>query len=436
LTAFVRNLVDTYSSRPRSSGCPVTGHGAVQTVDATVSFGPVARDVPSPRHSPVPSEPSPSVRPANDPPAVSLPDAVEFLEQFYREVGAAVPFEQRLGQVRDEIAATGTYRHSRAELTFGARVAWRNSARCIGRLYWQSLRIRDRRHLGSPAEVAAECAWHLRDATRDGQIRSTLTVFAPDRPGRPGPRIHNEQLIRYAGYPDPDQGESGEHDPVLGDPRNVAFTNLARAMGWEADGGPGRFDVLPLVVTGAGHRAATGLFDLPRDAVLEVDLSHPEYPWFADLRLRWHAVPAISNMPLVIGGITYPAAPFNGWYLNTEVGARNLADVGRYNLIPQIAEQLGLDTSSTRTMWRDRALVELVHAVQHSFDEAGVRMADHHTESDRFLEHVAREKAAGRSCPTEWSWIVPPMSGGLTSVFHRLYDQPDPDLRPAFLPAK
>jgi len=62
-----------------------------------------------------------------------------------------------------------------------------------------------------------------------------------------------------------------------------------------------------------------------------------------------------------------------------------------------------------------------------------VRMADHHTESERFLSHVANEQKAGRSCPADWSWIVPPLSGGLTPVFHRYYDEPDPAVRPAFL---
>ena len=78
--------------------------------------------------------------------------------------------------------------------------------------------------------------------------------------------------------------------------------------------------------------------------------------------------------------------------------------------------------SARRTMWKDRALVELVTAVQHSFDRAGVTMADHHTESERFLQHVAREAEAGRPCPAEWSWIVPPISGSQTPVFHRYYE--------------
>ena len=41
---------------------------------------------------------------------------------------------------------------------------------------------------------------HLREATNDGRIRPVITVFAPDAPGRPGPRILSSQLVRYAGY--------------------------------------------------------------------------------------------------------------------------------------------------------------------------------------------------------------------------------------------
>ena len=362
------------------------------------------------------------------PQPVDTDEAVEFLELVDAEDAAgrdAEPLPQRRAAVLDEIAATGTYRHTGAELAFGARVAWRNSARCIGRLYWKTLDVRDRRHLTAPGDVAAECVSHLRDATRGGRIRSSITIFAPDVPERPGPRIHNEQLIRYAGHRLPD-------GTVRGDPRLADFTDLVEKLGWHRPEPRGRFDVLPLLVSGPDGRPH--LYDLPGDAVLEVPLTHPDLDWFAELRLRWHAVPAISNMPLVIGGVRYPAAPFNGWYLNTEIGARNLADTDRYDLLPAIAGRMGLDTSSVRTMWRDRALVELTLAVQHSFDEAGVTMADHHTESDRFLTHLAKEEKAGRSCPADWTWIVPPLSGGLTSVFHRYYDDPRPEQRPAFLP--
>ena len=356
---------------------------------------------------------------------VDVDTAHAFLEQFHAETNPAYPLRRRLRRVRAEIERTGTYVHTGAEVEFGAKVAWRNAARCIGRLYWHGLHVRDRRAVHSPSAVADECAAHLRACTRGGRIRSTITVFAPDRPGQPGPRIVNDQLVRYAGH----RTSSGA---IRGDAGQVELTEHALALGWQPPDPPGRFDVLPLLISAGG--AAPEVYELPRNAVLEVPLVHPEFAWFADLRLRWHAVPAISNMPLSIGGITYPAAPFNGWYLGTEIGARNLADPERYDLLPVVAERMGIAGGSERTLWRDRAVIELVRAVQHSFDVAGVTMSDHHEESRRFLKHVAKEERAGRGCPADWSWIVPPISGALTPVFHRYYDEPDPTTRPAYLP--
>jgi nitric-oxide synthase len=345
---------------------------------------------------------------------IDIAEAEEFVRLHHEENHDLGPVEDRLAEVHAEIAATGTYRHTTTELTFGARVAWRNSARCIGRLYWRSLKVRDLRDLHDPKEVADECVEHLRVATNAGKIRPVMTVFAPDEPGHPGPRIRNEQLIRYAAYRGPDGG-------VLGDRRNLELTDLALSRGWQPPRARGPFDVLPVVVE--TEDVDPSLVDLPPDAVLEVPLSHPELPWLAKLGLRWHAVPVISNMRMRIGGIDYPAAPFNGWYMGTEIGARNLADTDRYDLLPYLAKRMGLDTSSEQTLWRDRALVELNRAVLHSFAEAGVTITDHHTESQRFLTHVQKEEAAGRTCPADWSWIVPPMSGSLTPVFHRYYDK-------------
>ena len=42
-----------------------------------------------------------------------------------------------------EIAETGTYTHTTEELTVGARLAWRHNTRCIGKLYWRGLTVRD-----------------------------------------------------------------------------------------------------------------------------------------------------------------------------------------------------------------------------------------------------------------------------------------------------
>ncbi|MFI9272672.1 nitric oxide synthase oxygenase [Kitasatospora sp. NPDC052896] len=369
--------------------------------------------------------PFPAAPTAPEPPAGEFtdPEAAEaFVRQFHADQPTGGDVEVRVGQVIDEIARTGTYRHTPEELAYGARVAWRNSARCIGRLYWRSLVVRDRREAGSADEMADECFEHLRIATNGGRIRPVITVFAPDRPGRPATRIVNQQLVRYAGYRRPDGGWTG-------DPAGGQLASRARDLGWKS--AEGRFDVLPLLIQERpGERPHW--YEVPDDATLEVPLSHPDHRWFAGLGLRWYAVPAISDMTLEIGGIHYPAAPFNGWYMGTEVGSRNLADADRYDLLAELAERLDLDTSSERTLWRDRTLVELNRAVLHSFELAGVTMADHHTESERFLKHIAQEQRLGRPTPADWSWIVPPLSGGATAVFHRYYDPVDPALRPAF----
>jgi nitric-oxide synthase len=374
------------------------------------------------------------IRPWHPDDPVDTAEAEEFLRLYHAEHPEAGPVEPRLREVRAEIAATGTYVHSGAELTFGAKVAWRNASRCIGRLYWHSLLVLDRRNSTTAEQIFHDLVAHLRAAggggpwtveedsagtRRAGPIRPVISVFPPARPGRPYARVWNEQLIRYAGYRPAEGG-------VIGDPRYVEFTAAMERLGWRGKGES--FDVLPLAIE-TPHDGVR-LFDLPEDAVLEVVLEHPEYRWFAELGLRWHAVPAISNMRLSIGGVQYPLAPFNGWYMGTEIGARNLADPERYNLLPVIARKLGLDRSRESTLWRDRALVELNRAVLWSYERAGMKVTDHHTESRRFVAHLEREQRAGRPTPADWTWIVPPMSGATTPVYHRYYHEADQ--RPSF----
>jgi nitric-oxide synthase, bacterial len=340
-----------------------------------------------------------------------LISAEGFIRQFYDENSLGSP-ELRLRSVRREIEASGTYWHAPEELAFGARVAWRNSSRCIGRLYWRSLQVRDRRDIDTAPAIAAESVAHLREAANGGRIRPVITVFAPDAPGRPGPRILSSQLIRYAGY-------RTTGDTVLGDPANVELTQLAAGLGWTGPPQRGRFDVLPLLVQAAG--APVTRHEIPPDAILEVPIEHPEFDWFAGLGLRWYAVPVISDMYLEIGGVRYPAAPFNGWYMCTEIGSRDLGDAARYAQLPVIAAHMGLPLGSDRNLWKDRAMTELNVAVLHSFGAAGVTITDHHTESVRFLQHLDREERHGRACPADWTWIVPPATASATPVFHRYY---------------
>ncbi|MGH9381585.1 MAG: nitric oxide synthase oxygenase [Thermoanaerobaculia bacterium] len=344
------------------------------------------------------------------PPGVDLDEAAEFFRMYAAENPSAPDPNDRLSAATLEYEQRGIYTHTRDELVFGARVAWRNANRCIGRLYWRNLIVRDRREVRTANDVAAECAAHLRIAANGGRIRSVVTVFGADEPDLIAPRIRNEQLIRYAGH----RADDGS---ITGDPRLADFTDWVKSLGWHGKGTA--FDVLPLAIE-TSEEAVT-LHELPEDAVLEVELGHPDLPRFADLGLRWYAVPAISNMPLRIGGITYPAAPFSGWYMGTEIGSRNLADVDRYDMLPKIGRQLGLPVEDDRSLWKDRALVELNRAVLWSFDAAGVKIADHHGESRRFIAFLESEERAGRVPRAEWSWVVPPMSSATSPVFHRNY---------------
>lgn len=49
--------------------------------------------------------------------------------------------EARLHQIQKDIEATGTYHLTETELIFGAKLAWRNAARCIGRIQWSKLQV-------------------------------------------------------------------------------------------------------------------------------------------------------------------------------------------------------------------------------------------------------------------------------------------------------
>lgn len=296
------------------------------------------------------------------------------------------------------------------ELTWAGRIAWRNHARCIGRLYWRSLSVRDCRSLDRAEDIAASLREHLALAQGEGTVKSILTVFAPGQADRPlGPRIWNQQLCGYAGYRQAD-------GTVLGDPANEAFTRLATRLGWTPPSTPSAFDLLPWVISGADGKPH--LFQLPAGAVREVPLRHPRHAWFERLGLRWYAVPIVSSMRFRAAGTDFTAAPFNGWYMGTEIGARNLADTNRYNLLPRVAEGLGLDRSNERTLWRDRALLELNEAVLHSYAAEGVKLVDHHTASEEFMHFLERETQLGREVSARWDWIVPPMSGATTRVFH------------------
>lgn len=336
--------------------------------------------------------------------------ARRFVTQCYEELEREWVIESRLAEIDREIAATGTYTHTTEELTHGARMAWRNSNRCIGRLFWQSLEVIDERELDTPAAIHRACCRHIEHARDDGDIRPTITIFQPDTPGAGRIRIWNYQLLGYAGY----ESDGG----VVGDPASRELTRYCQSRGWEGAGGA--FDPLPHVIQVGDTEPE--LFDVPEDLFAEIRITHPEYDWFDELGLRWYDVPIVSNMRLEIGGINYTAAPFNGWYMSTEIGARNFADEERYDMLPEIGEQLGYDTARNRSLWKDEALVELNRAVLHSFEKAGVRITDHHTATEQFAQFERNERAAGRRVTGDRSWLLPPMSAATTHVFDQSYE--------------
>ena len=83
--------------------------------------------------------------------------------------------------------------------------------------------------------------------------------------------------------------------------------------------------------------------------------------------------------------------------MGTEIGARNLADESRYNMLPQIGNLMGLDIKSNISLWKDRALLELNTAVLHSFKEDGVSIVDHHTAAQQFRKFEEKEMESERS---------------------------------------
>ncbi|HEU4412543.1 MAG TPA: nitric oxide synthase oxygenase [Polyangiaceae bacterium] len=335
-------------------------------------------------------------------------EATQWFEQMAAEKGwPEERLRERLATVRASIQHTGTYDHTSEELAYGAQVAWRNSAKCIGRVSWNLLTVRDRRHVTTAAGMFQECVEHLRLATEKPNMEAVMTVFAPRRPReRWGARFWNHQLVRYAGYREP-------NGSVVGDPANVHLTERIRSLGWEPPEPKGSFDVLPVVLELPGQ--SPFLYQFPDESVLQVDLSHPTKPEFSDLRLRWCAVPTITNFNLRLGGVDYVCCPFNGWFMQSEI-ARNLWE--RYKVAGAVAGLFGLDTSESGNLWEDHAWNELNAAVLHSFRATKLSMVDHRNACHQFFTHVDRERKEGREVPAQWSWVVPAIGGSTLPLWH------------------
>ncbi|MED0946583.1 nitric oxide synthase oxygenase [Bacillus mobilis] len=346
-----------------------------------------------------------------------IEEASQFITICYKELNKEQFIEERVKEIQVEIEKTGTYEHTFEELVHGSRMAWRNSNRCIGRLFWSKMHILDAREVSDEEGVYNALIHHIKYATNDGKVKPTITIFKQYQGEGNNIRIYNHQLIRYAGY----KTEMG----VIGDSHSTAFTDFCQELGWQGEGT--NFDVLPLAFSVDGKEPVYK--EIPKREVKEVPIEHPEYP-ISSLGAKWYGVPMISDMRLEIGGISYTAAPFNGWYMGTEIGARNLADHDRYNLLPAVAEMMELDTSRNGTLWKDKALIELNIAVLHSFKKQGVSIVDHHTAAQQFQQFEKQEAACGRVVTGNWVWLIPPLSPATTHIYHKPY--PNEILKPNF----
>ena len=81
--------------------------------------------------------------------------------------------------------------------------------------------------------------------------------------------------------------------------------------------------------------------------------------------------------------------------------------------------KLGLDTRNPTSLWKDKTLVQVNIAVLHSFQLKNVTIVDHHTACESFMKHLENENKLRKGCPADWLWIVPPMSGSATPVYHQ-----------------
>lgn len=341
--------------------------------------------------------------------SVVIKEMKEFLDLYYTSLNKCGSYEHKnsVDKYTKSIQASGLYDITTDMLSFGSKTAWRNASRCVGRIQWSNLKLFDRREVTTPKQMFDALCEHIGYANNNGNLRSAITIFPARTDGQHDFRVWNPQLLSYAGY----QQQDGS---IIGDPANAEFTLVCERLGWKGNGG--RFDILPLVLQANGGNPE--IFELPQELILEVNLTHPRYPWFEELGLKWFCLPAVSHMCFEVGGLEFPASPFNGWYMESEIGARDLCDNQRYDIIPEVAQYMDLDTTSQTSLWKDITMIEINVAVLHSFRMAGVTIMDHHTATETFVTHMQQEQISRGGCPADWVWIVPPISGSLTPVFH------------------
>jgi len=153
-----------------------------------------------PAAAPAPPAPWRTARPR--PPATPLEYSSSSSSSYLlREPPRWPSFPARWQQVEADFAATGRVAHTAEELAFAARLAWRNSTRCVGRLYWEGLAAARLPPRPPHGEVPCWTAiWgHIEWRLTAAACVPSSTVFPPRESRWRGPRVWSPQLFRYDG---------------------------------------------------------------------------------------------------------------------------------------------------------------------------------------------------------------------------------------------
>lgn len=256
----------------------------------------------------------------------------------------------------------------------------------------------------------------------DGILSCVVFAFAPKRPNRLGHKVWNQQLLAFAGY-------RQEDGTILGDPMTASLTDAIIALGWEPPAIRTRWDLLPLVTVADGD--VPFITPIPADAFPVVNISHPDPRRalaFEKLGLSWVPAPALSGLGFDLGGLQYTAAPFIGWFMDAEIGVRDLADSFRYNCLPEIVAALDLIgqdqqydelPQNQQLLLLSQAQAELNYAVHWSFTQAGVRMSDTLTAATMYTNFDDQHlETHGFRLPADPYWLAPPQ-GSIVPIWHR-----------------
>lgn len=232
--------------------------------------------------------------------------------------------------------------------------------------------------------------------------------------------IWNQQLLSFAAY-------KQEDGSILGDPVNLQLTKDIIELGWTPPTLRTRWDLLPIVAMAEGDEPC--MVEVTEKDFPLVRIFHPAYELQSEkLGLRWVPAPALSRHGFDIGGVQYTAAPFIGWFMDAEIGVRDLADSFRYNVLPQVAFALGWIESEQeldrlpeyeRLAIISRAQTELNYAVCHSYKASGVTMSDTLSASSMYCnfddDHF---QSKGYRLPSNPYWLALPQ-GSIVPIWHR-----------------